>query len=77
MKDYNDKEVNSMILFLRVNNIAQIQYIDKDAVDRNGKSHDSGDYIFYDYMSNSTITKIQLIASAVESGWIAGWVFQK
>lgn len=77
MKNYDDQEVNSMITFLRVNNIAQIQYMDKDAVDRNGKSHDSGDYVFYDYMSNSTITKSQLIASALESGWKKDWVFQK
>ena len=40
MKEYTDKEINNMILFLRVNRFAEFQYIDSDS-----------DLKFYDYMT--------------------------
>ena len=70
--DYNDKEINSMILFLRLNRIAEIQYIDRQ-IDEKNRHIDSGDLTFFDYMSSSHITKTQLIASALESGWKKDW----
>lgn len=77
--DYNDKQINSMILFLRLNRIAEIQYIDRQittgvvdgAVYEDDK--ETGDLTFFDYMSGSHITKTQLISSALESGWKKDW----
>jgi len=73
MKKYTDKQINSMILYLRINKIAQIQYIDRQAIDSNGKQIDSGDLTFYDYMSASHLTKEQLISAAIDSGWKENW----
>ena len=81
--DYNDKEINSMILFLRLNRIAEIQYIDRQ-ITREAVSNpfmdspleqdkETGDLTFFDYMSGSHITETQLIASALESGWKKDW----
>ena len=70
--DYNDKEINSMILFLRLNRIAEIQYIDRQ-IDEKNRHIDSGDLTFYDYMSASHLTKNQLISAAIESGWKEDW----
>jgi hypothetical protein len=67
--DYKDKHINSMILFLRINNIAEIQYIDRQIT----AGADTGDLTFYDYKSDSHITREQLIASALESGWKKDW----
>ena len=77
--EYNDKQINSMILFLRLNRIAEIQYIDRQittgVVDGIVYEDDkeTGDLTFFDYMSGSHITKTQLIASALESGWKKDW----
>ena len=73
MKEYTDKEINSMILYLRINKVAEIQYIDRQVVESNGKQNDSGDLTFYDYMSASHLTKEQLISAAIESGWKEDW----
>ena len=41
MKEYTDKQINSMILHLRLNNIAEIYYLDiKDTETR--ATHDRG-----------------------------------
>jgi hypothetical protein len=73
MKEYSDKQINSMILYLRINKVAEIQYIDRQIVESNGKQIDSGDLTFYDYMSASHLTKDQLISAAIESGWKEDW----
>jgi hypothetical protein len=62
-----------MILYLRINKVAEIQYIDRQIVESNGKQIDSGDLTFYDYMSASHLTKDQLISAAIESGWKEDW----
>ena len=65
MLEYSDKEINSMILYLRINRIAEIQYIDR---------HEGTPFLtFYDYMSASHLTKEQLISAAIESGWKEDW----
>ena len=65
MKEYTDKQINSMILHLRLNNIAEIYYLDiKDPETRT--THDRG---FYDYRTNSWISRKELIASAIETDW--------
>jgi hypothetical protein len=73
MKEYSDKQINSMILYLRINKVAEIQYIDRQIDESNGKQIDSGDLTFYDYMSASHLTKDQLISAAIESGWKEDW----
>lgn len=74
-KKYSDRQINSMITYLRVHKIAEVQYIDRQFVDSDVKrSVDSGDFTFYDYMSNSHITLSQVISSAIDSGWTEGWV---
>jgi hypothetical protein len=75
-KKYSDRQINSMITYLRVKKIAEIQYIDRQFIDSNSpkSSHDSGDLTFYDYMSNSHIKLSQVISSAIESGWKENWV---
>jgi hypothetical protein len=71
--DVSDKQINSMILYLRINRVAEIQYIDRQVVESNGKQIDSADLTFYDYMSASHLTKEQLISAAIESGWKEDW----
>ena len=73
MKEYSDKQINSMILYLRINRVAEIQYTDRQIIESNGKQIDSGDLTFYDYMSASHLTKDQLISAAIESGWKEDW----
>lgn len=60
MKEYTDKQINSMIRHLKVKDIAEIQYV---------HNCDSGDLTYYDYKSNSHLTLSQLVASAIETGW--------
>jgi len=76
-KKYSDRQINSMITYLRVHKIAEVQYIDRQFVDSKSfykSSHDSVDLTFYDYMSNSHIKLSQVISSAIESGWKENWV---
>ena len=72
MNEYTDKQINSMILYLRINRVAEIQYIDRQ-IDEKNRHIDSGDLTFYDYMSASHLTKNQLISAAIESGWKEDW----
>jgi len=60
MKEYTDKQVNSMILFLRVNNIAEMYYLENDQ---------DPDRKFYCYRSDSWLTRKQVISTALDSGW--------
>tara|TARA_R100000655_G_scaffold43575_2_gene79968 strand:- start:1837 stop:2079 length:243 start_codon:yes stop_codon:yes gene_type:complete len=76
-KKYSDRQINSMITYLRVYKIAEVQYIDRQFVDSKKemqRSVDSGDYTLYDYMSNSHLTLSQVISSAIDSGWKEDWV---
>tara|TARA_A100000172_G_scaffold80361_1_gene69721 strand:- start:509 stop:724 length:216 start_codon:yes stop_codon:yes gene_type:complete len=65
MKEYTDKQINSMILHLRLNNIAEIYYLDM----KNPETRTTHDRGFYDYRTNSWISRKELIASAIETGW--------
>lgn len=59
-KEYTDKQINSMILHLRLNNVAEMYYLEnEDGSDRN----------FFDYCSQSYLEKSQVIALAIETGW--------
>ena len=54
-----------MILHLRLKDIAEIYYLDiKDP--ETSTTHDRG---FYDYKTNTWISRKQLCASAIETGW--------
>ena len=63
-KEYTDKQINSMILFLRVNDIAEMYYLD---------SQDMGDYTFFDYKSDSYLSLKQVISTAISEGWKENW----
>ena len=59
-KEYTDKQINSMILHLRLNNVAEMYYLEnEDGSDRN----------FFDYRSQSYLEKSQVTALAIETGW--------
>ena len=62
MKDYEDKDINSMILFLRINKLAEIQYIDADRQNK-----------FYDYIRQSYLTRKEVINYALENDWKSNW----
>ena len=66
--EYTDKQINSMILYLRINRIAEIQYLDRQV-----NVVDSGDLTLYDYMSGSHLTMKQVISTSLESGWKEDW----
>ena len=60
MKEYTDKQINSMILHLRLNNVAEMYYLEnEDGSDRN----------FFDYCSQSYLEKFQVVALAIDTGW--------
>jgi len=79
IKEYTDKQINSMILFLRVNRVAEMYYLDKSK--DYGKyykkptddSQDMGDYIFFDYQSDSHLSLKQVISTAISEGWKENW----
>ncbi len=60
MKEYTDKQINSMILHLRLNNVAEMYYLENE---------DNSDRNFFDYRSQSYLEKSQLIALAIDTGW--------
>ena len=55
------KKINSMILFLKIKRIAEIQYISREVC--------LDDLKLYDYMSNSKFSVDQIKSVAIESGW--------
>jgi len=59
-KEYTDKQINSMILHLRLNNVAEMYYLENE---------DNSDRNFFDYRSQSYLEKSQLIALAIDTGW--------
>ena len=63
-KEYTDKQINSMILFLRVNDIAEMYYLDKS------NSHMCP---FFDYKSGSYLSKSMVISTAISEGWKENW----
>lgn len=74
-KEYTDKQINSMILHLRLNDVAEMYYLDnskdygKFYMKSEDDSQDKGDYIFFDYKSGSHLSKSQVIALAIETKW--------
>ena len=60
MKEYTDKQINSMILHLRLNNVAEMYYLENE---------DNSDRNFFDYRSQSYLEKSQVTALAIETGW--------
>ena len=65
MKEYTDKQINSMILHLRLNDIAEIYYLEQ----KDPFSYSKLDKGFYDYKTDSWISREMLISSAIETGW--------
>ena len=65
MKEYTDKQINSMILHLRLKEIAEIYYLEQ----KDPYTHRKLDRGFYDYKTNSWISREMLISSAIETGW--------
>jgi len=59
-KEYTDKQINSMILHLRLNNVAEMYYIE---------NQDDSDRNFFCYRSQTYLTKSQVISLAIETGW--------
>jgi len=59
-KEYTDKQINSMILHLRLNNVAEMYYLENE---------DNSDRNFFDYRSQSYLEKSQVTALAIETGW--------
>ena len=71
-KDWTNRQINSMITYLRVKKIAEIQYIE---IHGNVMEHwETGEYTLYDYMSNSRLMLSQGISAAIDSGWKEDWV---
>jgi|TARA_R100000995_G_C3457898_1_gene111552 hypothetical protein len=70
MKEYKDKDINNMILFLRVNRFAEFQYIDNITAD---DDDDGGDLRFYDYMSDTHCTRDDVVKLAKENKWKPDW----
>lgn len=62
MKEYTDKDINNMILFLRVNRFAEFQYIDCDS-----------DLKFYDYQTDKHYTRDDIVKIAEENKWKPDW----
>mgnify|MGYP003111610545 FL=1 len=60
MKEYTDKQINSMILHLRLNNVAEMYYIE---------NQDDSQRNFFDYRTQSYLEKSQVISLAIETGW--------
>jgi hypothetical protein len=60
MKEYTDKQINSMILHLRLNNVAEMYYIE---------NQDDSQRNFFCYRSQSYLTKEQVVSLAIETGW--------
>tara|TARA_R100000353_G_scaffold155090_1_gene113890 strand:- start:16537 stop:16728 length:192 start_codon:yes stop_codon:yes gene_type:complete len=61
MTEYKDKDINSMILYLRINRVAEMQYVDN----RKDK--------FFDYMSDKWITRDDVIKLALKHKWKENW----
>jgi hypothetical protein len=71
-KDWTNRQINSMITYLRVHKIAEIQFIE---INGNVMEHwETGEYTLYDYMRNSRVLLSQVISSAIDSGWTEDWV---
>lgn len=60
MKEYTDKQINSMILHLRLNNVAEMYYIENE----DGSSRN-----FFDYRTSTHLTREQVISLALETKW--------
>ena len=65
MKEYTDKQINSMILHLRLKDIAEIYYLEQKDPYTLRKLVKG----FYDYKTDSWLSRKMLISSAIETGW--------
>ena len=70
MKEYTDKDINNMILFLRVNKFAEFQYIDKIDPD---DDDDGGDLRFYDYQTDTYCKREDVVKLAEDNKWKPDW----
>ena len=70
MKKYTDKDINNMILFLRVNRFAEFQYIDKVDPD---ETDDGGDLRFYDYQTDTYCKREDVVKLAEDNKWKPDW----
>tara|TARA_R110000796_G_scaffold244289_1_gene367280 strand:- start:611 stop:805 length:195 start_codon:yes stop_codon:yes gene_type:complete len=59
-KEYTDKQINSMILHLRLNNVAEMYYLD---------NQDDSERNFFDYRTQTYLTREQVISLALETKW--------
>ena len=59
-KKYTDKQINSMILHLRLNNIAEMYYLE---------NQDNSDRNFFDYRTQTYLTRQQICSLAIETKW--------
>jgi len=59
-KEYTDKQINSMILHLRLNNVAEMYYLENE---------DNSDRNFFDYRTQTYLTREQVISLALETKW--------
>ena len=66
MKKVNHKELNNMILFLRVHRIAEFYYI--------GLHNSNTRKRFYDYISGKMFTRQQIIQLALDNNWEPNWI---
>tara|TARA_R100000231_G_C5329677_1_gene165933 strand:- start:2160 stop:2534 length:375 start_codon:yes stop_codon:yes gene_type:complete len=66
MKKVNHKELNNMILFLRVHRIAEFYYI--------GLHNSNTRKRFYDYISGKMFTRQQIIDLALDNHWHKDWI---
>ena len=60
MKEYTDKQINSMILHLRLKNVAEMYYLD---------NQDDSERNFFDYRTQTYLTREQVISLALETKW--------
>tara|TARA_R100000458_G_C8262855_1_gene238194 strand:+ start:1406 stop:1630 length:225 start_codon:yes stop_codon:yes gene_type:complete len=67
----NDKEINNMILYLRVNDIMEIYYVDKS--DSWYYQDDVTDLRFYDYKTDKHYTREDIVEIAIKNNWKKDW----
>ena len=59
-KEYTDEQINSMILHMQLNNVAEMYYLENE---------DNSDRNFFDYRTQTYLTREQVISLALETKW--------